>query len=142
MEYGFLNNMVGVELRKAQIKAESKFEQKYGKQLLPGHYTVLVLIKYNPGATQSAIAQSAGLNRSSLVPLLKQFEKKGLITRKPGSEDTRSNITELTLQGEAFIAQHQSSITKLEQQLKDELGEKNYLLFVNLLQDFQKIHQL
>ena len=138
MEYGFLNNMVGVELRKAQIKAERKFAQQYGKHLLPGHYTVLVLIKYNPGATQSAIAQSAGLHRSSLVPLLKQFEKKGLIIRKPASGDTRSNITELTPQGEKLIRQHQASITKLEQLIKEQFGEQNYLLFVKQLQIFQK----
>jgi DNA-binding MarR family transcriptional regulator len=142
MQYGFLKNMVGVELRKAQINAEKKFEQQNGKQLLPGHYTVLVLIKYNPGATQSAIAQSAGLNRSSLVPLLKQFEEKGLITRKSATRDTRSNITELTVQGEELIGQHQASITQLEDHLKEQFGEQDYLLFVKQLQKFQKFCSL
>ena len=42
-EGGFLDDMLGLELRKAQIRAEKKFDHVFGKKLLPGHYTVLVL---------------------------------------------------------------------------------------------------
>lgn len=139
MDYGFLSDMVGLELRKAQIKAERKFEQVFGKELLPGHYTVLVLIKNNPGSTQSAIAQSAGLDRSSLVPLLKQFEKKGFITRKKAKGDGRSNITKITPVGEAFIHQNQGKIEALEQAIKDKFGTDYYQQLVKSLQELQSL---
>ena len=90
MNYGFLNDMVGLELRKAQIMAVRKFERLVGKDLQAGHFTVLVLIKHNPRSTQSAIALAAGLDRSSLVPLLKQFEEKGFITRKKARGESRA----------------------------------------------------
>lgn len=137
MDYGFLSDMIGLELRKAQTQAVKKFDTLFGKDLLPGHYTVLVLIKNNPGSTQSAIAQSAGLDRSSLVPLLKQFEKRGFITRKKASSDARSNITLITDAGEAFINQHRATIEKLEQGIKEQFGQKNYTQLVKLLKELQ-----
>jgi DNA-binding MarR family transcriptional regulator len=139
MNYGFLSDMVGLELRKAQIKAERKFEEAFGKELLPGHYTVLVLIKNNPGSTQSAIARSAGLDRSSLVPLLKQFEKKGFITRRKASGDARSNIMEITAEGEAFIQQKRKKIQGLEQLIMQEFGITHYR---NLVKSLQKLQSL
>jgi len=137
MDYGFLSDMVGLELRKAQSRAEKKFEQLFGKDLLPGHYTVLVLIKNNPGSTQSAIAQSAGLDRSSLVPLLKQFEKRGFITRKKATNDARSNITMITRAGEDFINPHRVAIEGLEQGIKKQFGLKNYTQLVKSLKELQ-----
>lgn len=137
MDYGFLSDMVGLELRKAQSRAEKKFDQLFGKDLLPGHYTVLVLIKNNPGSTQSAIAQSAGLDRSSLVPLLKQFEKRGFITRKKATNDARSNITMITCAGEDFINQHRAAIEDLEQGIKKQFGIKNYTQLVKSLKELQ-----
>jgi len=137
MNYGFLGDMLGLELRKAQIRAEKKFDHVFGKKLLPGHYTVLVLIKNNPGSTQTAIAQSAGLDRSSLVPLLKQFEQRGLIIRKKAERDARSNVTEITPAGEDFILQNRPKIEALEQALKTNFGSRRYKDLVGALQDLQ-----
>lgn len=139
MEYGFLTNMIGIELRKAQILAEKKFDTEFGGHLLPGHLTVLVLIQHNPGQTQSAIAQGAGLDRSSLVPLLKQFEKQGLITRRKDERDARSNITEITAKGTEYIAQVKPQIQALEAFVRKEMGSKDYGHLTRLLQDFQNI---
>ena len=139
MNYGFLNDMVGLELRKAQIMAVRKFERLVGKDLQAGHFTVLVLIKHNPRSTQSAIALAAGLDRSSLVPLLKQFEKKGFITRKKAQCDARSNITEITPAGELFIEQNRAKIEGLEQVIKNEFGMDYYKRLVKSLQELQSI---
>jgi DNA-binding MarR family transcriptional regulator len=137
LNYGFLSDMLGLELRKAQIQAEKKFDQVFGKKLLPGHYTVLVLIKNNPGSTQTAIAQSAGLDRSSLVPLLKQFEERGLIVRKKAKRDARSNITVITPAGEAFILENQPKIEALEQALEKNFGSRRYKELVAALKELQ-----
>jgi DNA-binding MarR family transcriptional regulator len=137
MDYGFLTDMVGLELRKAQSQTEKKFDQLFNGDLLPGHYTVLVLIKNNPGSTQSSIAQYAGLDRSSLVPLLKQFEKRGFITRKKATNDARSNITIITPAGEDFIQRHRATIEELEHNIKKAFGPKNYSQLVKFLKQLQ-----
>ena len=139
MNYGFLSDMVGLELRKAQIKAEKKFDQVVGKNLLPGHYTVLVLIKNNPESTQTAIAHSAGMDRSSLVPLLKQFEKKGFIVRETAPNDARSKITRITRAGEHFIEENRPQIEALEQMLIKGLGVGNYRNLVKSLKEMQTL---
>lgn len=138
LHYGFLTDMVGLELRRAQIHAEKRFFQAYGGGFLPGHYTVLVLIQKNPGATQSAIAKAAGLDRSSLVPLLKQFEQKGFVVRRKDSVDSRSNITELTKEGEAFLEEHRPVIERLEEDTLERLGDKDYKKLLLLLKAFQE----
>lgn len=139
MEYGFLTNMIGMELRKTQILAEKKFEREFGRSLMAGHLTVLVLIQHNPGQTQSAIARAAGLDRSSLVPLLKQFEKQGLITRRKADTDARSNITEITTKGETYIDQVKPQIMELESSVATKIGKAKYNRLVQLLQEFQDI---
>lgn len=139
MKYGFLTDMVGLELRKAQTSASKKIEAVFGKDLLSGHFTVLVIIRHNPGQTQSAIAQAAGLDRSTLVPLLKQFEKRGLITRKKAEKDARSNVTAITPAGEAYIKKIKPMVTELEQQVAEKLGPDKYGTLVKLLKEFQEI---
>lgn len=139
MKYGFLTDMIGMELRKSQILAEKKFEAEFGRSLLAGHLTVLVLIQHNSGETQSALARAAGLDRSSLVPLLKQFEKQGLITRRKADTDARSNITEITPKGIAYIEEIKPQVIELEDSVSAKIGQKKYNQLVRLLQDFQNV---
>ena len=139
MDYDFLASSIAVELRRAQILAEKKFESVFGRDLLPGHLTVLVLIQNNSGSTQSAIARAAGLDRSSLVPLLKNFEERGFITRRKAENDARSNVMEITEGGAIFITEHKPKIIELEKFVETKLGKEKYNSLINLLQDFQKI---
>lgn len=139
MNYNFLTNSVAVELRRSQIVAERKFETIFGRDLLPGHLTILVLIKHNPGQTQSAIARAAGLDRSSLVPLLKQFEKQGFITRRKAENDARSNVMEITPEGVRFVEKNKQKIIELETLVATKLGQKKYEKLIALLQEFQHL---
>lgn len=139
MDYGFLADMVGLELHKAQKMAEKKYELTVGGKLQYGQLTILELIEHNPGQTQSAIAKAVGLDRSSLVPILKQFEKKKLIIRRKAQGDGRSNIIELTQEGEAVIAEFKPTVTELENSVADALGKDDYQQFVQLLKKFQRV---
>lgn len=139
MDYGFLTNMLGLELRKTQKLAERKFEWTFDNNLLVGQLTVLVLIKYNPGHTQSAIAQAAGLDRSSLVPILKQFEKRGLITRSKAPGDGRSNMVKITELGDEAITEFMPHVVQLEASVSRQFGAKKTAQLVQLLQEFQAL---
>lgn len=139
MDYDFLSRSIAVELRRAQILAEKKFEATFGRDLLPGHLTVLVLIQNNSGATQTAIAGAAGLDRSSLVPLLKSFEKSGFITRQKAENDARSNVMKITNEGKKFIEEHKPKIIELEKFVEQGLGKKKYKSLVEQLQEFQQL---
>ena len=131
--------MVGLELRKTQKMAEKKFEMATTDKLLSGQLTVLVLIKHNPGETQSAIARAAGIDRSSLVPILKQFEKKGYVSRRKAERDSRSNIIEITRAGEHALSELQPVVTELETSVTDQFGANNTKQLVALLKKFQLV---
>ncbi len=139
LDYGPLTDMIGVELRLAQSHAERVFHNHIKDNLLPGHLTVLVLIHNNPGLSQSAIATAAGLDRSSLVPVLKNFEKEKLIRRKPSSTDKRSNVMTITPRGEAVIEQMLPQIRALENDAIKCLGRRKYTQLISLLKDFRKL---
>ena len=139
LDYGPLTDMIGVELRLAQSHAERVFYTHVKDALLPGHLTVLVLIQKNPGLSQSAIAMAAGLDRSSLVPVLKNFEKEKLIRRKPSPTDKRSNVMTITPKGEVMIEQMLPQIQALENNAIKSLGRRKYTQLISLLKDFHKM---
>tara|TARA_R110002073_G_scaffold52903_4_gene137061 strand:- start:8675 stop:9181 length:507 start_codon:yes stop_codon:yes gene_type:complete len=138
-DYGILHHMVGLELRKAQALANQTFLSALEGQLLPGHYTVLVLIAKNPNQSQSRIAEAAGLDRSSLVPILKQFEKDDLIKRHPARHDRRAKIMTITPKGAGLITKYEKQIKALEQTVLSGLGPENHAKLVELLLAFQEV---
>lgn len=139
LNFGLLEGMVGMELRKAQLVATRKFMDVLEGHILPGHFTILVLIENNPGLSQSRIAEAAGLDRSSLVPVLKQFEKDGLINRISARNDRRSKIMNITSKGRNLIEKYTGEIYRLEKMLVEGLGGENYHKFLQLLTRFQEL---
>ncbi|MBL4895199.1 MAG: winged helix-turn-helix transcriptional regulator [Emcibacter sp.] len=139
LSYGMLDRMVGLELRKAQTLASQTFLRVLEGRILPGHFTILVLIAHNPGQSQSRIAEAAGLDRSSLVPILKHFDNNGLIQRIPARHDRRSKTMAITPKGEDFIKKYTGEIQKLEDMLIKGLGRENHAKLSELLIQFQNL---
>ncbi|WP_415234716.1 MarR family winged helix-turn-helix transcriptional regulator [Sneathiella sp.] len=139
MELGPLETNVGYFMRKSVLAAQSSFLKESGVKLLTGQYSVMEIIAQNPGRTQSAIAWAAGLDRSSLVPILNQFEKNNLITREPVERDKRAYAVSLTEKGQTELAVLREQVVKMEQKFIDGLGARNHQQLITLLKKFQDI---
>lgn len=139
LSYGLLDGMVGLELRKAQALARQTFLGLLKGRILPGHFTILVLIANNPGQSQSRIAEAAGFDRSTLVPILKQFEKDGLIERVAARNDRRSKTMTITAKGKKLTKKFNNEILKLEDRMVEGLGQERHAQLVDLLIQFQGI---
>ncbi|MCF6196446.1 MAG: MarR family transcriptional regulator [Emcibacter sp.] len=139
LSYGLFSNMVGIELRKAQLLATQTFMDVLKGRILPGHFTILILIANNPEQSQSRIAEAAGLDRSSLVPVLKQFEKDGLVNRMSARHDRRSKTLTITAKGQKLIDQFTGDIQNLENMLIEGLGKDNHAKLAKLLVQFQDL---
>ncbi|MDR7275223.1 MarR family winged helix-turn-helix transcriptional regulator [Catenuloplanes atrovinosus] len=50
-------------------------------------------------ASQLQVAQRLGIDRTTMVALLDELERKGIVVRRPDPEDRRRNIVALTEQG-------------------------------------------
>ena len=138
-QLGNLDNMLGVELRIAQILADRLFASSRQLRMAPGHYTVLSLIKLNPGINQSRLAHSMYLDRSSMVPILDQLEKKDWIERKRPPNDRRSHALYLTNTGLTAFEQADGEVNKLEESIATEMGHDNCESLLALIKQFQAV---
>ena len=62
-------------------------------------WIVLTALAAGPRQTQLALAQSLGLDKTTMTSLLDRMESRGLITRSIDSHDRRARIPELTGEG-------------------------------------------
>jgi DNA-binding MarR family transcriptional regulator len=75
--------------------------------------TLRVLAHREP-ASQLQVAQTLGIDRTTMVALLDALERKGIITRRPDPRDRRRNVVELTAQGMQTYDAAQAAYGKAE----------------------------
>ena len=84
---GKVTNAINATLRKKLLDA--------GIDLTPAQVAVLYTLWHKDGVTQKVIAEQTAKDKPSITRILDLMEKGGLITRKVGKEDRRSNIIKL-----------------------------------------------
>jgi DNA-binding MarR family transcriptional regulator len=77
-------------------------------------WIVLSALASGPRQTQLSLAQSLGLDKTTMTSLLDRMESRGLITRSTDSHDRRARIPELTKEGERVQAEVTSARDHVE----------------------------
>ena len=139
MDMSSLDGIVGFHLRKAILKAQSTFAKAAGRNMMTGQWAVMAIIRDNPGRTQTAIAEAAGLDRSSLVPILNQLEKSGFIVREPVVDDRRAHAVRMTDKGLAELSGLDAEVQIIEEKVVHGLGAQDHALLIDLLKQFHKV---
>lgn len=104
IDYGPLADDAGYLLRRAQLWIFQDFIRTMAPlDLRPAQYSVLVIIRHNPGLSQIALACALGIERARLVRLLDQLEERDLVERRPSASDRRSHAMHLTAHGEKVL---------------------------------------
>ncbi|MFI6857963.1 MarR family winged helix-turn-helix transcriptional regulator [Streptomyces sp. NPDC050416] len=62
-------------------------------------FGALRVLAHREPASQLQVAQTLGIDRTTMVALLDVLERKGIVTRRPDPADRRRNVVELTDQG-------------------------------------------
>ena len=75
---------------------------------------MLSALAAGPRQTQLALAQSLGLDKTTMTSLLDRMESRGLITRAHDSHDRRARIPELTEEGRRVQAEVASARDRAE----------------------------
>jgi DNA-binding MarR family transcriptional regulator len=133
LDHGVLPELIGYQLRLAQIAVFRDFERTVGTLgISPGRVGVLVLVDANPGITQSRLAEAVGLDRSTLVPVLDGLERRSLLERRQGT-DRRTNGLWLTPAGKRFLGRVKRRIAAHEQRLVSTMTAKERAQLVSLL---------
>jgi DNA-binding MarR family transcriptional regulator len=100
-----LEALLGYNTRRAALHIIGAFMQNMAEfDLRPAEFSVLSLIRHNPGITSRQLCAALSILPPNLVVILKQFEKRGLIARKPHPTDGRAIGLSLTDKGDTMVA--------------------------------------
>lgn len=95
---GFLVNWVAARSR-------SRFATALEQEgLHPREFGVLSVIAGDPGVTQHALGERAGVDPSTMVTTLDVLEQRGLAERRPHGTDRRKRAVHLTDEGRRVLA--------------------------------------
>lgn len=134
IEFGVLPGLVGYQLRLAQIAIFRDFAAALGDlSITPGLFGVLVVIEANPGLKQTDLARATHLDRSTVVSVIDNLERRGLVERRSAAVDRRSNALQLTEQGGALLKELMRRVAEHEKRLSSHLSETERATLVRLL---------
>jgi len=135
IDYGMLPDLVGYHLRMAQIALFRDFSQGLGAEdVTPGLFGVLVIIEANPDLKQSELARATQLDRSTVVTVIDNLERRGLVERRVALHDRRSNAIRLTAAGTTLLRKLKRQVSLHEKRLLENFSEAERTSFIALLQ--------
>lgn len=137
LDISSLDVSLGYSLRRAQLSTFEGFLESAGKfDVRPSQYAVLVLIRSNPGLTQSAVSDALGIQKANFVALLDKLEARGLTERRRSGGDRRSSALHLTVEGEAFVKKLEAAHRAGEKKLAMRLGKVRSAQMLEMLHEF------
>jgi len=119
LDLGPLPGLLGYALRRAQVAVFADFMASFAAlDLRPAQFSVLLLIRQNPGCKQSDVAEALGILRPNFVAMMDELDHRGLTQRTTSKGDRRSYAIFLTQAGEALldaamkvVAEHEARLT-------------------------------
>ncbi len=134
IDLGMLPELVGFQLRMAQIALFRDFSQGLGgEDVTPGLFGVLVIIESNPDLKQSELARATQLDRSTVVTVIDNLERRGLVERRASVHDRRSNAIRLTEAGTALLRKLKRQVSAHENRLLQNFSPAERETFLALL---------
>lgn len=133
---GILPGLLGYRLRLAQQSVFRDFAATV-EGLSPGRVGILTLIEANPGVTQSRLARTVDLDRSTMVGVLNTLEERKLVERRRGAADRRTNSLWLTRRGRALLAGAKKKIAVHERRIASRLSAAERARLIRLLAKLQ-----
>lgn len=104
IDYVDLDQHLGYVLRRAQVAAFDAFHRATaGAGITPPRYTALVILRANPGISQSTLGEVLGTARSGAMLLTDWLAARGLAERRHRPDDGRAWGLYLTAKGERTV---------------------------------------
>ena len=101
--------------------------------LQPAHYGVLTQLSSQEGLSQQQLADTMGVHRNVMVGLIDQLEVRGLVRRDRHPHDRRAHQLHLTDQAHTVLAEANTAVDGLEEEIFAGLKSAQRDQFVALL---------
>jgi len=134
LDQAVLRSMVGYNMKRAYLTVRTDFVASLGHLALnPSQFSALSLIVANPGVSQSALARALSVERSAVVALIDNLERRGFVSRDPVPGDRRSYALRATLAGIRHCEQAVDAIRAHEERAFARLSPAERATLVELL---------
>ncbi len=131
---GMLPELVGYHLRRTQNAVFNHFIDNLAEEgISPGQFGVLTLIDANEGLSQSQLAKTLKIERSTMVAVIDRLETEGWVDRKPSKTDKRSYALALTKAGAELLSRARPRVRHHEQRINAGLSADEKTLLIDLL---------
>lgn len=130
----YLETLIGYNARRSALTVIGLFLEEmavYG--LRPVDFSVLSLIRHNPGITSRQLCSALGILAPNIVAMVNGFEKRGLIARHAHPRDGRAVGLTCTPEGEALMAKAEKTASQLENQATAKLSAEERKTLIKLL---------
>jgi len=134
VDLGLLPGLIGYALRRAQVAVLQDFHRSMAEHdIRPAQFSVLEVIKHNPGLRQTLASFALGIKTTNFVPLLDELERRGLVGRRPIAGDRRAKGLFLTPRGSDLTARLEQLAGEHEARLVARIGAEDKARLVALL---------
>lgn len=134
LDLGPLPSLLGYALRRTQVAVFSDFLTTFSElDLRPAQFSVLLLIRHNPGCKQSDIAEALGILRPNFVAMMDELDHRGLTQRTTAKADRRSYALFLTQEGERLLDAAMLVVAEHERRLVAPLHSAEPALLLDIL---------
>ena len=135
IDYAELDTMLGYALKRAQIAAFEAFSRATeGVGITPPRFTALVILRTNPGISQSALGEVLGTARSGAMMLADWLEGRGLAQRRHRPDDGRAWGLYLTPRGERLLDTLRRRVRAQDQRLAARLSKPDQRKLLQMLE--------
>lgn len=129
----FINN-VGYAVRRAQMRVYDDFYTALADlDTTPTRFTLMLLIRENPGIRSVDLARALGVARSGMVRLIDELEQRGLISREVDRKDRRNQSLLLTDHGRRMLSRMEKAVQGHEVRISARLSESERKKLLELL---------
>jgi DNA-binding MarR family transcriptional regulator len=130
-----LQHLLGYHMAQADIPAKAAFYKYIGEPLKLRHveFTILMLVKSNPGVTQKQLSQTLAVTSANITILLDRLVEKGWIERMRSESDRRVQHIYLTADGTALAESSHHLSLSCEFEMLKHLTEGERIMLLELL---------
>ena len=115
VDTAFLETLLGYNARRAALAVIDVFVQRMTPfQLKPVDFSVLSLVRHNPGITSRQLCSTLGILPPNLVGMVNAFEKRELVARRPHPRDGRAMGLHLTPAGQKLVRDAEKTAASIE----------------------------
>jgi DNA-binding MarR family transcriptional regulator len=136
-DLGGLDKMLGYVIRRTQMWMIQDFRRALkGLDITPAQFSVLQIVRANPGVSQVRVARALAIERARLVQMIDQLQAAGHVERARSAVDRRSHALRLTAVGAELLTRAEARFEAHERNVATRIAASDHAELLRILAPF------